>query len=223
MHRLMLLAPAGEDELAGRLAAELTELDNEVTRPEAGDGPALEGIELVDLFVLAGRKPEALEKLARMLDADRVLTEVPVLLVTDERTLERLDYCRLVDEILLLPYRSTELAARLRLLMWRFHKVDPTQEVRAGALVLNLSTYEVTESGMPVDLTFKEYELLRYLATHKGRVCTRRHLLARVWGEDYYGGPRTVDVHIRRIRSKIEATGKSYIQTVRSVGYRFVG
>ncbi len=222
MHRLMLLAGAGDDELAGRLASDLADLDYEVSRPEGGESPDLNGVEQVDLFVITGHRLEALEKLTRTLDSDQVLSDIPVLLAAEEHVLERLDFCRLADDILLLPCRRSELAARLRMLMWRFHKVDSTQEVRAGSLVLNLSTYEVTESGAPVDLTFKEYELLRYLATHRGRVCTRRHLLVRVWGEDYYGGPRTVDVHIRRIRSKIEAAGKEYIQTVRSVGYRFI-
>jgi DNA-binding response OmpR family regulator len=222
MHRIMVIAPAGENEAVGKIAADLVELDYEVLRPAENDPESLKRLEQVDLFVLVGQRQSVLEGLARTLSGDELLSETPALVVTDEKTLEKFDYCRLADDILLLPYRRAELAARIRLLMWHNHKVDPSLEVRSGDLVINLSTYEVTAGGRHVDLTFKEYELLRYLATHRGRVCTRHHLLAKVWGEDYFGGARTVDVHIRRIRSKIETGDRTYIQTVRSVGYRFV-
>ena len=223
MNRLMVLAAADEKELAEKLTADLVELEYNVVCPDSREIADLRNLERVDLFILIGQRAAMLERLAGELERDDVLAEIPVMVLTEERVLERFDYCRWADDFLLYPYRVTELAARIRMLMWRNHKVDPSSEVRAGGLVLNLSTYEVTEGGRTIDLTFKEYELLRYLVTHRGRVYTRQHLLAKVWGEDYYGGPRTVDVHIRRIRSKIEAAGQAYIQTVRSVGYRFVG
>ena len=152
-----------------------------------------------------------------------MLAGVPRLIVTEEKALAGFDYCRLADELLVAPFSRSELAARVRMISWRNEKVDPSNQVHAGVLAINLSTYEVSIDGRLVDLTFKEFELLRYLVTHRRRVHTRRELLSRVWGEDYYGGARTVDVHIRRIRSKIESGNRPLIQTVRGVGYRFTG
>ena len=82
--------------------------------------------------------------------------------------------------------------------------------------------YEVHVGGAPADLTYKEFELLKFLALHPGKPFTREALLDKVWGYDYYGGTRTVDVHIRRLRAKIEAHGVTYIETVRNVGYKFL-
>jgi DNA-binding response OmpR family regulator len=91
-------------------------------------------------------------------------------------------------------------------------------------MVIDLARCEVSIKGKPVQLTFKEYELLRFLASNRGRVFSRDAILNRVWGYDYYGGDRTVDVHIRRLRSKIEeASDQTYIETVRNIGYRFKG
>ena len=223
MQKIMLLASREEQEAAKKVFAELSELDYEVLRPREGDWQDLEKSVQVDLFVLLGRKARAVEPLARALSKDDALAEIPRLIVTEERALAGLDYCRLAADILLIPYSKTELAMRIQMLLWRNHKVEPSRRVMAEELTIDLSTYEVTVGGRLVDLTFKEYELLRYLATHRGKVYSRRELLSRVWGEDYYGGSRTVDVHIRRIRSKIETGGKVYIQTVHGVGYRFVG
>jgi DNA-binding response OmpR family regulator len=93
--------------------------------------------------------------------------------------------------------------------------------LRRGGVVIDLERYTVTVDGDVVDLTYKEYELLAFLAGSPGRPFTREALLDRVWGYDYYGGARTVDVHVRRIRSKIEGR-RQYIETVRNVGYRFI-
>jgi two-component system, OmpR family, alkaline phosphatase synthesis response regulator PhoP len=95
--------------------------------------------------------------------------------------------------------------------------------VRAGDLTLDLANYRVAVAGRPVELTFKEYELLRFLVQNPDKVLTREALLKRVWGYDYFGGSRTVDVHIRRLRSKLEDRGHVFIETIRNVGYRFVG
>ena len=93
--------------------------------------------------------------------------------------------------------------------------------VEYGGLVLNLETYQAAIEGRPLDLTYMEYELLKFLAQHPGRVFTRETLLSRVWGYEYYGGARTVDVHIRRLRAKLGEEHAGLITTVRSVGYRF--
>ena len=93
--------------------------------------------------------------------------------------------------------------------------------VEYGELVLNLETYQAAIDGKPLDLTYMEYELLKFLASHPGKVFTRETLLSRVWGYEYYGGARTVDVHIRRLRAKLGEEHANLIQTVRCVGYRF--
>src|SRR5213078_3580432 len=97
---------------------------------------------------------------------------------------------------------------------------DP-ELIEYGELVLNLETYQAACAAKPLDLTYMEYELLKFLASHPGKVFTRETLLSRVWGYEYYGGARTVDVHIRRLRAKLGEEHANLIQTVRSVGYRF--
>jgi DNA-binding response OmpR family regulator len=93
--------------------------------------------------------------------------------------------------------------------------------VEYGDLVINLETYQAAVGGRPLDLTYMEHELLKFFATHPGKVFTRETLLSRVWGYEYYGGARTVDVHVRRLRAKLGDDHAGWIQTVRSVGYRF--
>jgi len=127
-----------------------------------------------------------------------------------------------IDDFVLLSAPPEELARRIERALWRKHGVDAENIIRCGALAIDLTNYRVTVDDEPVVLTFKEYELLRFLAMNAGRVFTREQLLNRVWGYDYFGGARTVDVHIRRIRAKIEIRGHAFIETVRNVGYRLV-
>ena len=127
-----------------------------------------------------------------------------------------------VDDFVMLSAAPEELARRIERALWRKHGVDGENFVRCGALTLDLSNYRVTVGTETLVMTFKEYELLRFLAMNAGRVFTREQLLNRVWGYDYFGGARTVDVHIRRIRAKIEIHGHAFIETVRNVGYRLV-
>jgi len=127
-----------------------------------------------------------------------------------------------IDDFITLTAPPEELARRIERALWRKHGVDGENIVVCGALTLDLSNYRVTVANEPLVMTFKEYELLRFLATNAGRVFTREQLLNRVWGYDYFGGARTVDVHIRRIRAKIEIHGHAFIETVRNVGYRLV-
>ena len=127
----------------------------------------------------------------------------------------------LFDDFCLDPFHPRELEARLRhLLTLPDHEVRP-EIVEQGALRLNVETYEAYIDGRPLDLTYMEYELLRFLASSPGKVFTREILLNRVWGYEYYGGARTVDVHVRRLRSKLGEENANLIQTVRSVGYKF--
>src|SRR5687768_16521004 len=130
-----------------------------------------------------------------------------------------------VDDVLLDSAGPAEVDARLRLATGKKAETAPDSEpgvVRAGELTIDEGTYTCRLRGRVLDLTFKEFELLKYLAQHPGRVFTRAQLLQEVWGYDYYGGTRTVDVHVRRLRAKLGAEHESHIGTVRNVGYRFV-
>ena len=120
------------------------------------------------------------------------------------------------------PYVPLELVTRVKLLLWKHNRVDAEQLIKVGDLVVDQANYSVYVAGQPLELTFKEYQLLRFLATHRGRVFTREALLNQVWGYDYYGGTRTVDVHIRRIRAKLGPPYENMAETVRNVGYRFI-
>ncbi|MEE9414064.1 MAG: response regulator transcription factor, partial [Acidimicrobiales bacterium] len=114
-----------------------------------------------------------------------------------------------------------EFEVRLGHVFWRAGRGTRSEVVEHGPLKLNLETYQAVVDDRPLDLTYMEYELLRFLASHPGKVFTRETLLSRVWGYDYYGGARTVDVHIRRLRSKMGEEHANLINTIRSVGYSF--
>ncbi len=126
-----------------------------------------------------------------------------------------------VDDVVLSPLDEDELRLRVGRVLWARTGGTSGSILRQGALTIDLERYTVTVDDDVVDLTYKEYELLRFLASNAGKPFTREALLNRVWGYDYYGGSRTVDVHIRRIRSKIERH-EPFIETVRNVGYRFI-
>ena len=127
----------------------------------------------------------------------------------------------LFDDFCITPFHPRELEARVRHLLGRSGSVSRADLVEYSGLALNLETYQATIDSHPLDLTFMEYELLKFLAQNPGKVFTREMLLSRVWGYEYYGGARTVDVHIRRLRAKLGEEHAYLIQTVRSVGYKF--
>ena len=124
------------------------------------------------------------------------------------------------DDFVIKPYDTRELVARANRLLHRNAGSD-TEVIKHGSISIDTARCEVTVNGHRKMLTFKEYELLKFLANNPGRVFTRDTLLDRVWGYDYFGGDRTVDVHVRRLRSKIEDSGHVFIETVRNIGYRF--
>ena len=126
-----------------------------------------------------------------------------------------------VSDIIVPPLHPDELRLRVERILGSAGVAPETGLLRRGALAIDQDRYTVRLGGEVVDLTYKEYELLRFLALNPGKAFTREMLLNQVWGYDYYGGSRTVDVHVRRIRSKIEQH-EPYIETVRNVGYRFV-
>ena len=147
---------------------------------------------------------------------------VPLLVLVTGAQLDELTLRdELFDDFCLLPFHPRELEARLRHLFSYTVSAPRAELVDYGELVLNLETYQASVDGRPLDLTYMEYELLKFLVQNPGKVFTREMLLSRVWGYDYYGGARTVDVHIRRLRAKLGEEHANLIQTVRSVGYRF--
>ncbi|MEY2995652.1 MAG: hypothetical protein RLZZ39_477 [Actinomycetota bacterium] len=147
---------------------------------------------------------------------------VPLLLLVTGAQLDELTLRdELFDDFCLQPFHPRELEARLRHLFSYSTSAPRTELVDYEDLVLNLETYQASVDGRPLDLTYMEYELLKFLVQNPGKVFTREMLLSRVWGYDYYGGARTVDVHIRRLRAKLGEEYANLIQTVRSVGYRF--
>jgi DNA-binding response OmpR family regulator len=125
------------------------------------------------------------------------------------------------DDFLPSPYDAHELVLRTKRLLHVSRNGDSRELIKCDGLVIDLARCEVTVEGRIVELTFKEYELLKLLAANSGRVYSREALLDQIWGYDYYGGDRTVDVHIRRLRSKIEDSNHTFIETVRNIGYRF--
>jgi DNA-binding response OmpR family regulator len=146
----------------------------------------------------------------------------PVLLLVNAAQLADLELRDdLFDDFCLSPTRQGELDTRLKHLFWRTGRGTRPELIEYGSLILNLETYQAAVGGRPLDLTYMEYELLKFLASHPGKVFTRETLLSRVWGYDYYGGARTVDVHVRRLRAKLGEEHAALISTVRSVGYRF--
>jgi two-component system alkaline phosphatase synthesis response regulator PhoP len=147
---------------------------------------------------------------------------LPLMALVAEETLDSIDGYLGVDDFITRPYDDRELVLRIkRLLNHRAENMDTGELIKCDGLVIDLAKCEVTMGCKVVELTFKEYELLKFLASNRGRVYTREALLNKVWGYDYYGGDRTVDVHIRRLRSKIEDSKHTFIETVRNIGYRF--
>jgi DNA-binding response OmpR family regulator len=149
----------------------------------------------------------------------------PVILITTEGGLAAVNNEWGLTDVLLESASPAEIDARIRLAVSRV-QIDQTApaygEIKAGELVIDETTYSAKLRGKTLDLTFKEFELLKFLAQHPGRVFSRDHLLQEVWGFDYFGGTRTVDVHVRRLRAKLGPENENLIGTIRNVGYRFV-
>ena len=147
--------------------------------------------------------------------------DTPILALISADRLGSLEiHVDLFDDFCLTPFHPTELEARLSHMLLRAVESGDENVISYGPLSLNVETYQAVIEGRALDLTYMEYELLRYLAAEPGKVFSREILLSDVWGYDYYGGARTVDVHIRRLRAKLGEEHANMISTVRSVGYR---
>jgi DNA-binding response OmpR family regulator len=187
----------------------------------------------LDLDGLANKAPnvvvvEAGDDLARAhktikrLRDDGPLVEVPILLAVTVARLPALDFSIGFDDFVLMPIVPAELYGRMRQLDWKTATFGSDEVLKIADLVIDIAGYEVHIAGRRVELTHQEFELLRYLAQHRGRVFTREALLERAWGYRFAGGTRTVDIHVRRVRAKLGEMG-AMIETVRNVGYKMRG
>jgi len=159
------------------------------------------------------------QELSQKIKRERPL---PILALVNKEALNSLDVnSKVIDDFSVRPGDLDELVLRIKRLLQKHGDTDTGELIKCGDLLIDLAKCEVSISGRPVELTFKEYELLRFLAANPKRVFKRDTLLNKVWGYDYYGGDRTVDVHVRRLRSKIEDASHTFIETVRNIGYRF--
>jgi len=190
------------------------------------EGSALLEAPEADLLLVDGR-----QELAHARDLCRLIratgSDAPVLLIVTEGGLAVVAHDWGMDDVVLHTCAPAELEARIKLSIGRLaarrEADDPESHViRSGEVFVDDATYTAKIGGRTLDLTFKEFELLKYLAQHPGRVFSRQQLLQEVWGYDYFGGTRTVDVHVRRLRAKLGPENETLIGTVRNVGYRFV-
>ena len=147
--------------------------------------------------------------------------QIPLIALVSRERLNDLHSSTSIDDFVVKPWEASEVTARIKRILKQKGDIESEDIIRCGDLVIDSAKCEVSLSGMPIILTFKEYQLLKFLANNKGKVFTRDVLLDKVWGWDYYGGDRTVDVHIRRLRSKIEDSTHIFIETVRNIGYKF--
>ncbi|MBO9533194.1 MAG: winged helix-turn-helix domain-containing protein [Solirubrobacteraceae bacterium] len=186
----------------GQLPAQLEE-------GAAADAPAL--LVLVD----------DVERAAEQVAAHPELCEVPAIVVADAQRLATGGYSAVGHELLVQPWSDVELEVRVARARRAVNGPEPEELIVTGTLELNTATYQVTVDGQVIGFTYMEYELLKFLVTNPDRVFSRDALLQNVWGYDYYGGARTVDVHVRRLRAKLGQEHAARIRTLRSVGYRW--
>ncbi len=147
---------------------------------------------------------------------------LPILLILRETDLDVIDLEWFFDDFTLFPFRGLELSTRIQRILWDRNLIDDVNIISVGKLKINLKEYSVYLNNKKLDFTYKEFELLRFLVQSRDIVFSRKELLNKIWGVDYIGGTRTVDVHIRRLRSKLGDEFNSIIETVRNVGYRCI-
>ncbi|WP_191562959.1 winged helix-turn-helix transcriptional regulator [Janibacter melonis] len=217
MARLMLLT----DDLApsAEVLPALALLGHHV-RTLPAEAPALVDAPEIDVCLVDARRELIQARtLCRVIDATG--SSAPVIAILTEGGLTAVTAEWSVDDVVVDTAGPAEVEARIRLAMGRAN-ADVDDEIAAGGVSIDEASYTARLDGTPLDLTYKEFELLKYLVTHPGRVFTRAQLLQEVWGYDYFGGTRTVDVHVRRLRAKLGVDHEVLIGTVRNVGYRFV-
>ena len=218
MYSVLLLASPGNGSLT--LAAQIDQagmtcqVESNLSQYEIAPTKPLPQAVLLDLGSLDTAQSRPLISHCREL-------KLPVLIVLPRNQVLNYDPSLNPDEFILCPFAQEELVARVKQAIFRVSGPSGNQVLKTGQLVIDLEKYEVIMSGRKVSLTYKEFQLLVLLASSPGRVYSREMLLSQVWGYEYLGGTRTVDVHVRRLRSKIEDPDNSFIETIWNVGYRF--
>ena len=214
MAQLLILTSAGDNDVLPALG-----LLSHKTRQIPAEPASLITAPTCDLIFIDARYDLASSKsLCKILSTTGV--NVPLILILTEGGLTAVSADWGVDDVILEGAGPAEADARIRLAIGRQAQDKSSTKIQASGVVIDEASYSAKVHGKPLDLTFKEFELLRFLATHPSRVFTREQLLSEVWGYDYFGGTRTVDVHVRRLRAKLGDL-ESLIGTVRNVGYRF--
>lgn len=206
-------------------AACLRQLGSEVRAVDLWEDPAslfkdgeTDGERVRAIVVEALDRPDLAATALRALRREPRLERAPSLLAVGEPQVSRVDPAAGFDDFVLVPYVPSELYMRIRYLEWRRSEFANEERLKIGSLVIDRSAREVHVEGRPITLTAKEFSLLAYLSENRGRVKSREQLLARVWGASYEGGPRTVDIHVRRLRAKL---GQAFpLHTVRGAGYK---
>jgi two-component system alkaline phosphatase synthesis response regulator PhoP len=213
---------ANESEPIRNLKTDLTQIgldcliipqNNQVNRQIAGQSP--------DLLLLDANEATIGSDIWELAQKTRQERHIPVIALLPREKLNGFDLGTGIDDFVAKPWETIEVVTRIKRILRQKESTDGQDVIRCGDLVIDSVKCEVSLGGKPIVLTFKEYQLLKFLANNKGKVFTREALLNKVWGWDYYGGDRTVDVHIRRLRSKIEDMNHSFIETIRNMGYRF--
>jgi DNA-binding response OmpR family regulator len=214
-----LLIIANENEQARKLRTELAQRGFDCLIVPHNDG-AIEQIAGQSLGVMLLDTDEAtfdseVWELAQRIRQER---QIPLIALISREKLNGLDSS--IDDFVVKPWEPNEVIVRIRRILRQKGGLNGEDIIKCGDLVMDLARYQVMLGNKLILLTFREYQLLKFLASNKGKVFTREALLNKVWGWDYYGGDRTVDVHIRRLRSKIEDPTHTFIETVRNIGYR---
>lgn len=187
-------------------------------------GPELAAKAKPDLLVVSVAAASALGAVCERIKAEKALADLPLFAVLDVKDLAHPSFQAPagIYDVFTRPLRAEEYTARLVLAYKKFHRISDKNVIVSDDLEIDVSRYEVRVGGEKVDLTYTEYQLLKFLASHPGQVFDRDALLNKVWGYEYFGGARTVDVHVRRLRSKIEIKKRVYIETIRNIGYKFI-
>ena len=214
MAQLLILTPAVDSEVLPALAL----LSHRVRQIPAEPASLITAPNCDLIMVDARHELSSAKSLCKILTTTGIT--VPLILVLTEGGLTAVNAEWGVDDVVLETAGPAEVDARIRLATDRLEIDKTSNKINASGVIIDEASYSAKVQGRPLDLTFKEFELLRFLATHPSRVFTREQLLSEVWGYDYFGGTRTVDVHVRRLRAKLGEL-ESLIGTVRNVGYRF--
>ena len=173
------------------------------------------------IVIEAGERPDLAVAALRAVRKTPELAETPAIVAVSPRQIAGVDPSSGFDDFIVLPCVPVELYARIRQLEWKHSEFATGERLKVGTLVVDRAAHEVVVEGRTVQLTAKEFALLAFLAQNRGRVFTRETLLARVWGARYEGGPRTVDIHVRRLRMKL---GDALpLETLRGAGYKLRG